>query len=108
MSESEAFTAIFGDAIKTMMREVLEEMKPEEPEKSKDNFYTREEVCKKLSICRATFHNWKNAGVFKECQICVIELRVLISIKPRLWTLIPRWKEYSSPGRMYLSAFMTS
>ena len=69
MSESEAFTAIFGDAIKTMMREVLEEMKPEETEKPKDNFYTREEVCKKLSICSATFHNWKNAGVFKTKKI---------------------------------------
>ncbi len=38
MSESEAFTAIFGDTIKTMMCEVLEEMNPEETEKTRIRF----------------------------------------------------------------------
>lgn len=69
MSESEAIKAIFGEVIRDAVRDALQEFKPEEPAQPKDNFYTREEVCKKLSICRATFHNWKNAGVFKTKKI---------------------------------------
>ena len=122
MSESEAIKAIFGDVIRDAVRDALQELKPEEPEKAKDEFYTRDEVCRKLDICHATFHNWKNKGVFKTKKIGnkVFVLKdefdadfaadkfVKFRIKPRLWTLIPKWKGYSSPGRMYLSASMMS
>ncbi len=63
------FKSMFGDAIKDIMREVLDERKAAEPEVKQDRFYTREEVCQKLSICHATFHNWKNKGVFKTKKI---------------------------------------
>ncbi len=55
MSESEAIKAIFGDVIRDAVRDALQELKPEEPEKAKDEFYTRDEVCRKLDICHATF-----------------------------------------------------
>lgn len=32
-------------------------------------FYSREEVCRKLSICKATYHNWVNAGKLKVVKI---------------------------------------
>ena len=69
MSESEAIKAIFGDVIRDAVRVALQELKPEEPEKAKDEFYTRDEVCRKLDICHATFHSWKNAGIFKTKKI---------------------------------------
>ena len=28
-------------------------------------FYSRDEVCRKLSICKATYHNWTRAGKLK-------------------------------------------
>ena len=56
---------MFGDAIKSMMREVLDERKPQEKETRKTEFYTRKQVCQMLDICRATFHNWSKKGVFK-------------------------------------------
>ena len=69
MSESEAFTAIFGDAIKTMMREVLEERETPEEESGPAEFYTRKQVMQMLKICKATYHNWCNKGVFKTMKI---------------------------------------
>ena len=69
MSESEAFTAVFGDAIKTMMREVLDERKPKEDESKPADFYTRQEVMEMLKICKATYHNWCKKGVFKTKKV---------------------------------------
>ena len=60
---------MFGDAIKSMMREVLDEVKPAETESSKEKYYSRDAVCKKLDICKATFHNWVNAGRFEAFKI---------------------------------------
>ena len=31
--------------------------------------YTREQVCEKFDICKATFHNWVNAEVLKSFKI---------------------------------------
>jgi DNA binding domain, excisionase family len=33
------------------------------------HYFTREEVCKRLNICKATFHNWVNAGKMKSIKI---------------------------------------
>jgi len=69
MSESEAIKAIFGEVIRDAVRDVLQELRPAEPEKPVDRYYTREQICERLDICRATFHNWKNAGIFKTKKI---------------------------------------
>ena len=69
MSETEAFKEIFGETIRSAMREVLCEQKPQKKEATIERLYTRDYVCEKLDICKATFHNWKNAGVFKTKKV---------------------------------------
>ena len=51
------------DLIKEAIKEVLDESEPKEgTQKQLENLCTRDEACKYLQICHATFHNWANAG----------------------------------------------
>lgn len=71
-----AFRSWLKDLIKEAVTEVITERMPDlikESETEQHNplgrFYTRAEVCEKLSICHATFHNWVNAGKLKSVKI---------------------------------------
>ena len=69
MSETEALKALLGETIKEAVREVLNERKPDESGQQTERYYTRDQICEKLDICHATFHNWQNKGVFKTKKI---------------------------------------
>jgi len=69
------------DFIRSILRPIIREIVREERNsldeaaesgivKPKDmRYYTRDEVCEKLKICKATFHNWKNAGKLPTVKI---------------------------------------
>lgn len=64
------------DLIKEAVKEVLQETMPDFIKETEllqfnplERFYSRDEVCQKLSICHATFHNWVNAGKLKTVKI---------------------------------------
>lgn len=72
----QAIRSWLKDLIKEAVTEVLQEKMPDyirETEAQQFNplerFYSREEVCEKLSICHATFHNWVNSGKLKTVKI---------------------------------------
>jgi hypothetical protein len=60
----------FKPVLKEICEEIFSEMVEEVGEKmAEPRYYTRDQVCEKLDICRATFHNWQNKGVFKKVKI---------------------------------------
>lgn len=87
------------DLIKEAVKEVLQETMPDyirETESQQPNplerFYTREEVCEKLNICHATFHNWVNVGKLRRVKIqgrsyidaaCLDRALEEVTIKPK-------------------------
>ena len=50
-------------------RNVLLEKMNELASKQNPVYYTREEVCAKLDICKATFHNWVSSGNIRPVRI---------------------------------------
>jgi len=69
MTETEIFTTAFGDVIKRMMNQVLDEREKRNEQSRPVEYYSREEVCRKLHICHATYHNWQKKGVFRTKKI---------------------------------------
>lgn len=57
-----------SEAIRETLPLILEEQFSNESDPLK-RFYSREEVCRKLSICKATYHNWIKAGKLKVVKI---------------------------------------
>jgi len=53
--------------IRPVVQEECEQMLRKLREASQ--YYTREEVCSKLGISKATFHNWVNSGVLETTKI---------------------------------------
>ena len=61
--------------LKDLIKEVIQEIMTENTQLTEsqfnplERFYTREEVCEKLNICHATYHNWVNGGKLKKVKI---------------------------------------
>lgn len=72
----QAIESRLRDIIREVMTEVLQEALPTIIENHfKDSndplrkYYTKEQVCQKLGICHATYHNWINSGKISERKI---------------------------------------
>lgn len=64
----EAVTAEIKSQVEASQKAIMERMN-ELASKMNPVYYTREEVCEKLDICKATFHNWVADGKIKPVKM---------------------------------------